>query len=260
MTKLEIYNALMADSPKLRIRVETLIPKMAKQFKKEKKFPAWKWEEYAHQESHNHYLICFYTPDYNNADKPIVHCLGLLEENKQRIIVQWGSWMYRFNGSTEYLKSRYIGFFTGHFLSRYRERFWKGVEMSNNELICRYFSRNTFTIPLELNENIQRNYKQYGYYAEYAFQVQDGTCFIRHWNEGDERTVGETDCDFISVVLFCTFVNKGLQTDTQKRAIMQEGRKYVEAYYKNLFRDITKEAVFRYLETQNPSNNNNEKE
>ena len=258
MTKLEIYNALMADSPKLKIRVESLIPKMAKQIKKEKRFPAWKWDEYTHQESRNHYLICFYAPDFQSADKPIVHCLGLLEDDRQRIIVQWGSWMYRKNGSIDCLKSRYIGFFLGHFFSRYRERFWKGDEMTNNELICRYFSRNTFTIPLELNESIQRNYKQYGYYAEYAFQVPDGTCFIRHWNEGDERTVGEADCDFISVVVFLTFVNKGLQTDTQKRAIMQEGRKYVVTYYKNLFKDITKEAVFRYLDIQKTINNDKE--
>ena len=166
--------------------------------------------------------------------------------------------MYRKNGSIDCLKSRYIGFFLGHFFSRYRERFWKDDEMTNNELICRYFSRNNLTIPLELNEDIQRNYKQYGDCAEFAFQVPDGTCFIRHWNEGDERTVGEADCDFISVVVFMTFVNKGLQTDTQKRAIMQEGRKYVATYYKNLFKDITKEAVFRFLDTQRKDNNDKE--
>ena len=41
MTNLEICDALFADRPKLQIRADTLIPKMAKQFKKERKFPAW---------------------------------------------------------------------------------------------------------------------------------------------------------------------------------------------------------------------------
>ena len=56
-----------------------LIPKMAKQFKKEWKFPAWKWEEYTHQESHNHYLISFYAPMAAHADKPDVYFVAFLE-------------------------------------------------------------------------------------------------------------------------------------------------------------------------------------
>ena len=57
MTNLEIYNALFDDLPKLKYRANTLIPRVSKQFKNEKKFPAWKWAEYTHQQSHNKYLI-----------------------------------------------------------------------------------------------------------------------------------------------------------------------------------------------------------
>ena len=254
MSHLEICDALFADRPKLQIRAKSLIPKMAKQFKKERRFPAWKWVEYTHQQSHNRYQICFYAPTLAHADNPDVKYLAFLEEDHQRIVVQWGCWMYRKHGSMDAIATRYIGYFSGHFFSRYRERIWKNVDMSFNELLCRYFSRNIATIPLELNEDIQRNYKEYGELAKYAFQVPDGTCFIRHWNEGDEATVGEKDSNFISVVLYYTFVNGGMMTDAQNEAIFREGTRYIRSYYKSLFEDAMKESFFHRLNTQKQNN------
>lgn len=250
MSHKEICDALFSDLQKLKIRTNTLIPKIVKQFKKEGKFPAWKWSEYIHPESRNRYQICFYAPTAAHAEHPIVDYVAFLEEDRQRIVVQWGCWMYRKHGSLDAIATRYVGYFSGHFFSRYRERIWKDTKMSFNELICRYFSRNIATIPLELNEDIQRNYKEYGELAQYAFQVPDGTCFIRHWNEGDETTIGEKDCDFVSVVLYYTFVNGGMMTETQNKAILKEGTRYIRDYYKSLFEDVMKEAFFRRLNTQ----------
>ena len=256
MSNLEICDALFADRPKLQIRAKSLIPKMAKHFKKERRFPAWKWAEYTHQQSHNRYLICFYAPTPAHADSPDVNFLAFLEEDRQRIVIQWGCWMYRKHGSMDAIATRYIGYFSGHFFSRYRERIWKNVDMSFNELLCRYFSRNIATIPLELNEDIQRNYKEYGELAKYAFQVPDGTCFIRHWNEGDEATIGEKDSNFISVVLYYTFVNGGMMSETQNKAILKEGTRYIRDYYKSLFEDAMKESFFRRLKAQEQENIN----
>ena len=190
-----------------------------------------------------HYYKSFLKDNRGNYD------VAFLEEDHQRIVVQWGCWMYRKHGSIDAIATRYIGYFSGHFFSRYRERIWKNVDISFNELLCRYFSRNIATIPLELNEDIQRNYKEYGELAKYAFQVPDGTCFIRHWNEGDETTVGQKDSDFISVVLYYTFVNGGMMTETQNKAILKEGTRYIRDYYKSLFEDVMKEAFFRRLNT-----------
>lgn len=259
MSHKEICDALFSDLLKLKIRTNTLIPKIVKQFKKEGKFPAWKWSEYIHQESRNRYQICFYAPTAAHAEHPVVDYVAFLEEDRQRIVVQWGCWMYRKHGSLDAVATRYVGYFSGHFFSRYRERIWKDTKMTFNELICRYFSRNIATIPLELNENIQRDYKEYGELAKYAFQVPDGTCFIRHWNEGDEATVGEKDSDFISVVLYYTFVNGGMMSDDQNKAIFKEGTRYIRNYYKSLFEDAMKEALFRRLNTQKRNITNTEK-
>ncbi len=253
MSHLEICDALFADFPKLKIRANSLIPKMAKQFKKGGSFPAWKWAEYKHQDSHNRYLISFYAPTTAHADHPDVNYVAFMEDERQQIVVQWGCWIYRKRGSLKSIATRYIGYFSGHFFSRYRERIWKNVDMSFNELLCRYFSRNITTTPLELNESIQRNYKDYGELAKYAFLVPDGTCFIRHWNEGDEATVGEKDSDFISVVLFYTFVSGGMMSETQKHAIYKEGTRYIHNYYKSLFEDAMKDVFFRHLNTKKQS-------
>lgn len=242
MSHREICDALFADLPKLKIKADALIPKMAKQFKKGGKFPAWKWEEYTHQESQNHFLISFYAPTPAHAGNPDVKYVAFMEEDHQKIVVQWGCWSYRKTSGLVATATRYVGYFSSHFFRRYRERMWKDNEMTFNELISRYFSRNIITIPLELNKDIQRNYQEYGELAKYAFQVPDGTCFIRHWNEGDEATIGQKDCDFVSVVLYYTFVNGALMSEGQKQAIIKEGTRYLRDYFKSLFGDAKKEA------------------
>ena len=83
MSNLEICDALFADRPKLQIKANSLIPKMAKQFKKERKFPAWKWAEYTHQQSHNRYLICFYAATPAQADRPDINFLAKAKTNPQ---------------------------------------------------------------------------------------------------------------------------------------------------------------------------------
>lgn len=69
MSNCEICNALFKDLPKLKIKANMLIPSKVKQFKKENVFPAWKWEEYTHQESRNKFLIIYYVPSLVSKEK-----------------------------------------------------------------------------------------------------------------------------------------------------------------------------------------------
>lgn len=250
MSNLEICNALFADLPKLKIRINTILPKIVKQLNREKKFPAWKWDEYIHQESKNRYLISFYAPSIIKANKPSVNYLAFMNDGNQTVVIQWGCWMYRKRDSLDLIATRYVGYYSGHFFSRYRERFWHNSEMSNNELICRYFSRNILTVPIELNKDIQYNCEKYGEFAKYAFQVPDGTCFVRFWNEGDETTIEKRDSNFISVVMFITFVDSGTMKPSQNKAIFKEGTRYINNYYKNLFEEAMRETFFKHLNTQ----------
>lgn len=74
--------------------------------------------------------------------------------------------------------------------------------------------------------------------------------FIRHWNEGDKATIGQEDSNFVSVVLYITFVNGGLMTNSQKKAIFKEGTKYIANQYRKLIEDAMKETLIRRLDAQ----------
>ena len=140
-----------------------------------------------------------------------------------------------------------IYYYCSHFFVRYRERVWGGNDISYNELLCRYFSRNYSSIPLEMNEDIKLDYEKYGELANISFQQRDGVCFIRHWCEGDELTIGQKDSDAIAVVLYYTIITYSLLSDIQKKAIGEEGKKYITNYYNGLVKEATKDAIFRQI-------------
>ena len=245
MSNLAIWKAISSDREKINIKIDSLLPKIAKALKKERKFPAFRWEEYEHQGSKNKYLIGFCAQSAEQADKPSTKVLAFLQQDNQKIVVAWGYWPYRKFGSQDRYYVPYIGYYSAHFFSRYRERLWKDDTMPYNELLCRYFFRNQFTVPIELNEDIQKRYQEYGEFAEYAFQVHDGICFMKQWSEGDELSIGQKDSDRIAVAVFYTFVNQTMMTETQKKAIVEEGTKYMSNYYKRLLSEAMKETFIR---------------
>lgn len=243
MSASDISKELFADKPKLQIKARMLSPRITKQMVKEKVFPAYKWVEYTHQDSHNHYLICFYAPTVNSVNGLIVNYLAFLEEKNQQIVIQWGCWPYRKRGNLEAIATPAVSYYSRHFFDRYHERVWEKAEMNYNDILCRYFSRNPVPLPLKMNEKINRNYKKYGKYAEYAFKVEDGTCFIRSAIEGHEATIGQKDSDFASVVLYYTFVSEKMMSETQKAEIQKEGIKYILTQQSQLFEDMVNEKI-----------------
>ena len=246
MSHREIFEALSADREKLHIWARTLSPKMIKQFKKEGKFPAWKWAEYTHQKSQNRFLIIYYVPSADQVERPKVSWVAFMEEKKQRVVIQWGCWPYRRFGSMDVHMVRAINLFCPHFFQRYRERVWGGYDMSYNDLLCRYFSRNQSSIPVKLTEEIQRNYKKYGEYS-YSFQQVDGVCFVNHGLEGDELTIGTPNDDVIFVTLFYTIVTRAMMKEIQKNAIDKGREEFAFNHFKHLFEDAMKDAIFRQL-------------
>lgn len=246
MSHFEMCDALFADLPKLKIKANSLIPKMTKQFKKERKYPAWKWAEYTHQKSQNRFLIIYYVPSEDKVENPSVSWVAFMEEYKQRIVIQWGCWPYRRFGSMTVTMVRAIDMFCPHFFQRYRERVWNNADMSYNDLLCRYFSRNQSAIPLKLTADIQRNYKQYGE-SSYSFQQVDGVCFVEYGMVGDELTIGTPEDNTVNITLYYTIVTNAMMTEIQKKAINKGGKEYVYNHYKSLFEDAMKDAIFNRI-------------
>lgn len=231
MTYLEMYNELVADLPKLKIRANTLMGKVVKVFRKTHRYPAWLCYDYTHQESRNKYLISFYAASVKQIENPVVDYIGVTSDKNGRVIIKWENWLYHKDNETDFIGTRAISFYCGHFFSRYRERVWPTVEMSAEELICRYFSRNKRVVPIRLNEDIQRRYKEYGELAQYGMLVADGICFTKQGCEGDESTVGDQNGNFIAVVWYYTIVDKGLLTERQTGAIEVEGKEFIRSHF-----------------------------
>ena len=247
MSNLEIYNALSADLPKLKIRAQALLPKMVKQFKRDRRFPSWKWAEYIHQGSRNRYLITFFAPSAAQADKPIIDSIAFLEDNAQKIVIKWGVWPYRKYGSLDGIGVRAIYYYSSHFFSRYRERVWGNENIPYEELLCRYFSRNKNHIPIEMNEEINRNYEKYGDDASMLFQQPEGICGISHWFEGDELSIGTDKCDVIAVVYYRTIMTSSMFKEHQKKAIGKGANEYLREFHKRLYEDAMMDTYFRWL-------------
>ena len=251
MSKIEMCDALFADLPMIEQRINCLKPIMVKRFKKDNVFPNWKWEEFTHPDSQNKHLISFSVASPTLTEDPDFNYVTFINDGDEKVVIQWGCWMFRERGSRTAITTRYIGFFSQHFFSRYRKRIWKNASMPNNELISRYFSRNIETTPILLNDKIKRNYKEYGELARYAFKVPEGTCFIRFWNEGDITSIGNNDCDFISIVLYHTFVSNEMMDKTQLRAVYKEGLRYIREHHRRLFDDLLSDAINRSINSSN---------
>lgn len=247
MSRLAICDALFSDQPKLKIKARALVTNLSRQCKKEKHFPVYKWEEYIHQQSRNRYLICLCVPSANLIDNPEINYVAFVEDDNGLAFLNWGCWAFKETGSIVSIATRYLGIYTVHFFQRYRERYWKDPLMSQNEALCRFFTRNRRTVPLEMSEDIQRNYKDYGEYGAYGMQVHDGTCLIQSWNEGDPESIGKENCDFISVVIYRTFVNDGMMSETQRKAINKEGNRYLNELYKDMYKDAIMDKLARRI-------------
>lgn len=248
MTNWEVYNELDGDLPKLRIRANTLMAKVTKEFRKRRKFPAWQCYEYTHQESKNNYLISFYAASFKDSEKPVVDYIGVSSDSSGRVIMKWGTWLYRKDDSDTFIGTRAISYYCGHFFSRYRERVWPNVEISTDELVCRYFTRNKNVVPIKLNENIQFRYKEYGE-LQYGMQVNDGICFTNQGCEGDVSTITNRDSNFIACVWYYTIVSNSLLSERQAEAIAAEGIEFIRSHYFEPFR-VAFEREVRKLPSQ----------
>ena len=106
------------------------------------------------------------------------------------------------------------------------------------KVICRYFTRNIISFPIELNEDIKKNYTKYGELANHAMRVHDGLCFLRtavetHFDLDTQKEV----TDAIGF-LFETFVDDDTLTDMQKEATFNEGIRYSQKLFKDLIADM----------------------
>ncbi len=222
MTYKEMYDNLSKDLKKVKIREDYFLPKAMKEFKKERRFPAWRWYEYTVPASQNKYIIFFYVESRAFIDKPEIGNYCVVFDNKNnRFVIKWGACGYNHTKDGPLMLLRQIQVYTSHFFDRYKERYLKDLSLNANDVVCRYLSRNKEVMPIEMNNEINRHLDQYGAGAKYGFRVRDGFCFalldlqVMQSKDGD----CEKEKPQAMYVVYKTFMNEADMADTQLSAI-----------------------------------------
>lgn len=219
-----MYDHLCSDKKKLEYKKEYYLPKAIKEFRKACQFPCWKWYEYKIPSSNNKYIIFYYAENPNCIDNPKVDLFADVFFERQRFVVKWGGGGYKHTENSPIKLIRQIHAYTSHFLHRYNERVLKDNTLSSNDVACRYFSRNTFEMPIEIDEDINKHIEEYGEHARQGFLVQDGVCFTQAGLEGNFHGNERQDNDRVDamLVVYTTFVSKYQITNDQNLAVLKK--------------------------------------
>lgn len=238
MTLYEMYEELAADRSKIEYKYQQLKPKVVKKFRKALRFPIWEMFEYTNPKSHNTYILYFYATNRLEAKNPVFDYFTLLNVESKRYVLKWGCSPYKHTDSDSMTWTRRVDAYSYHFFIRYRERKLGTTELGINEVICRYFTRNKTSFPIKLNEDIKINYQKYGEAAHHAMKVYDGLCFVRTAVETHPDPETHKEVTDALGFLFDTFVDDNTLTSTQKEATFNEGFRYSQKLFKDLFVDV----------------------
>lgn len=230
----EMYEDLIADRSKIDYKHRQLTPKAVKQFRKALRFPAWELFEYTSPRSHNTYILYFYVATRQAIENPVFDCFSVFNGGNKRYFLKWGCSPYKHTDSDSFVWVRRVDAYSIHFFTRYRERKLRNTALDIHEVICRYFTRNKTSFPIELNEDIKKNYKKYGESANHAMRVYDGLCFVRTAVETHPDPDTQKEVADAIGFLFETFVDDNTLTDTQKEATFNEGIRYSQRLFKDL--------------------------
>lgn len=226
-----MYDHLALDFEKIKIKKECLLPKTIREFKKERRFPAWKWYEYTVPATNNKYIIFFYVDNRFSVEKPKVEHFCVTYDNYKRYIIRCGVRGFVPEGGNLMLL-RELQVYTSHFFDRYKERWmdkelrFKDMSLNVNDVACVYFSRNNaHAMPVEMNDEINKHLEKYGEGARYGYRVRDGFCFTM--TDMQSKNGNSKNEPIAQWVIYKTFMNESDLADTQLSAI---DKSYYEAW------------------------------
>lgn len=224
MTWKEMYDGLVTDAQKVQIRIEKSYPKAVRTFKKTRSFPAWYIDEYNIPATNNHYIIFYYAGNTNEVEKPLYSSFCFVFSGNQRYVIRGMKMGYKHTPKSETVMLPQIHAYTCHFFQRYNERFLHKDTLSPNEIAGLFFVRNPSSIPIMLNEDVNKNYKEHGEHNDRGMRVSDGFCFTQTAIEGYESEDGIHEHDKVDsmLILYTTFMNESDMSDTQRAAIDKE--------------------------------------
>ena len=224
MTWKEMYDGLAQDAKKVQIRIDKTYPIAVKYFKKTRSFPTWYIDEYKIPATNNQYIIFYYVGNAYEIEKPHYTSFSFVFSGKQRFVLRGMQMGYRHTPKCETVMLPQIHAYTSHFFQRYNERFLHKEMLTPNEIAGLFFLRNPIVMPIMLNEEVNKNFKEHGAHNDRGMRVQDGFCFTQTAIEGEESEDGIHEHDRVDamLILYTTFMNEADMSDTQRAAINKE--------------------------------------
>lgn len=224
MTWKEMYEGLAIDAKKVQIRMEKSYPKAVKAFKKSRKLPAWYIDEYKIPATNNQYIIFYYAGNTSEVEKPYYSSFSFVFSGNQRYVIRGMQMGYQHTPKCNTIMLPQIHAYTSHFFQRYNERFLHKDNLSPNVIAGLFFIRNPFPMPIMLNENVNKHYKEHGLHNDRGMRVPDGFCFTQTAIQGCESEDGVHEHDKVDamLILYTTFMNESDMSDTQRAAINKE--------------------------------------
>lgn len=250
MTIKEMYDHLCKDKEKIEYRENYFRPKAIKEFRKARKFPAWVCYDYEVPKTSNRYVIFFYAANQSNIEKPRTDLFAVTYSDNVRFVIKWVAGGYKHTPNSKITFVRQLHVFESHFFQRYNQRVLKGESLTSKDIACLYFSRNPIEemMPIEINEEINRNIKKYGEEGYRGYKVRDGVCFTRMKMEGVFHGTEPHEDDIIDamIILYKTFVPESIMHEGQIVAVEKEYKEKEERAYE----EILKESKDGVLELQ----------
>ena len=234
----EIHDALEKDSVKLQYKIDCLMPKAVKFFRKEKVFPAWQVYNYKIPSTNNQYILFFYVSNRNEIDHPDVVSFCIVFHENKRYVVTGMKMGYQQTPESDIVLLPQVHALTSHFLQQYNKRFWHDSLPDSNIIAGVYLIRNLgLIIPVTITEEVNRNVKNYGDHGGQGLKVKDGFCFTQSGFEGHEdESVNEArNIIDAEVLVYTTFVDESTMSDSQIEAINKECSKVMWRCMKYMF-------------------------
>lgn len=242
MSIYQMYEKIEADKVKIEFEAQKLMPKIIKEIKKQRSFPYYKCVEYK-PSSNNVHVIFFYAETKKDAEKPIWDFFTVLFNDRQRFVLKQRCEIYNGIGTMA------IKIYTSHFFQRYKERKYNNMDLSKNELACRFFSKNlsfdkkAYEIPIVINEEINRNFKEYGSSNHWVMLVNEGLCFTRSCQYDKTWKVSKLKETEALLFIYTTFVSNSELKEPQKEALRKEYMNVYKEMYEDCKRNEAQEKM-----------------
>lgn len=234
MSYKEFFDAFVVDAPKVKYKLDSLTPKAIKKLCKKQVFPAWEIFDYTIPSTNNTHYFFF----YSDGESVISTSFFVLFHKNNRYVFRCIKMGYQHTPESDIVMLPIICIYTSHFFQRYNERFLHNDKLTANEVAGIFFARNEKMLTINLNEEINRNYKNYGEQNYQGIRVSDGFCFADSSIDGEYDKNGDRRKDVVDAmrIIYTTFVSKSELTESQKNAINEESKKVLESCAKVLFR------------------------